>query len=225
MPIARPLLVASLMGLLATTASVANAQQVFRNVGPDGRVTFSDKPPADAAAASPRPGAPAGASAIGALPFELREVARKYPVTLFSAPNCGPCGAGRAFLSSRGIPFAEKTVSTGEDVEALQRLAGEASLPLLTIGAQQIKGYSDGEWGQFLDAAGYPKSSVLPASYRNAAAVPLVTVQRAVSAEAESPQGQAGPATSNRRPVTRQDGTSGSAAAAPDTGNPAGIRF
>ena len=39
---------------------------------------------------------------------------------------------------------------------------------------------SDLEWKQYLDAAGYPKASLLPAGYKNPPATPLVSVQKAV---------------------------------------------
>ena len=190
---ARPSLVATLMGIAAVTmfAAPVHAQQVFRIVGPDGRVTFSDKPPVESAAKSAavvQQGSGAGAGGAAGLPFELRQAASKYPVTLYTGNNCGPCGAGRAFLSSRGIPFSEKTVTTAQDAEALQRLIGDNSLPLLTVGGQQIKGYSDSEWGQFLDAAGYPARSALPATYRNPPVSPLVAIQRPVPVEAPAPE-------------------------------------
>lgn len=195
-------------------ASQAQAQTVYRVVGPDGKVTFSDKPPVasgqtTARGASGRPIEDGGA----ALPFELRQVAGKYPVTLYTSGNCAPCGSGRALLSSRGVPFTEKTIATGEDAEALQRISGGSSLPFLTIGGQQIRGYSDAEWTQFLDAAGYPKSSVLPVSYRGPAATPLVAVQKPAPLvkpeESQSPRAPAAP--------SRPSGNTPS--------NPAGITF
>jgi glutaredoxin len=151
-----------------------------------------------------------GGSNGAGLPFELRQVASKYPVTLYTGNNCGPCGAGRAYLSSRGIPFTERTVTTAEDAEALKRLAGDNSIPLLTVGGQQIKGYSDTEWGQFLDAAGYPARSALPPSYRNPAASPLVAIQR--PAPAAAPVESAPEPVRAPPPVERAD-------------NPAGIKF
>lgn len=167
--------------LLTLSAVTAQAQTIYRIVGADGRVTFSDKPPAtpDKATVTGAGGrsAPADAGA-GELPFELHQVVNRYPVTLYTSTNCPPCGAGRALLSSRGVPFTERTVNTAEDNAALQRLSGDNSLPFLTIGGQQIKGYSDSEWIQFLDAAGYPKTSQLPASYRSPAPAPLVAVQK-----------------------------------------------
>ena len=153
--------------------------QVYRIVGSDGKVTFSDKPPADTKAAKPATGTAVGmSSGIGAaLPYELQQVASKYPVTFYTSADCSPCASARAMLISRGIPFAEKTVSSNDDVLALQRVSGQTSLPFLTIGSQQLKGFSDVEWTQYLNAAGYPPSSVLPATYRAPAPTPLVVAK------------------------------------------------
>ena len=204
----------AVFAMAALFVTMAHAQ-VYRIVGPDGKVTFSDQPPVASGNAKVSTGnsAATGGSASSALPFELRQVATKYPVTLYVGDNCGPCGAGRSLLTSRGVPFAEKTVNTNEDLQALQRLGGESSLPFLTIGSQQLKGFSDAEWSQFLDAAGYPKSSVLPASYRQAAATPLVTVAPvALPTAAAAPR--AAPQVARPAPP-----------AAPAANNPAGIRF
>ena len=168
-------------------STVVHAQSVYRIVGPDGKVTFSDKPPATQAqgkVVSTGTGA-AGAASVSSLPFELRQVASKFPVTLYTSSKCAPCDAGRSLLTSRGIPFTERTVSTNEDTESLQRIAGDTSLPFMTIGSQRLKGFSDAEWGQYLDAAGYPKTSALPSGYKNAPASPLVVVQKPVAPKVE----------------------------------------
>jgi glutaredoxin len=202
---------------LLAGAFAAQAQTVYRIVGPDGRVTFSDKPPVsvdksnDKITATDRSGRAVDVSG-NALPFELRQVATRFPVTLYTAASCGPCSTGRTLLSSRGIPFTERTVTTNEDIEALQRLSGESSLPFLTIGGQKIKGFSDLEWAQYLDAAGYPATSKLPANYRPLPAAPLVAVQK-----------PAAPAAAPDNPQTAS-ATAAEPAPAPPA-NPAGIRF
>lgn len=218
---------APMLGLLLCLGlSAAQAQAVYRIVGPDGRVTFSDVPPPKAAAsATARPGADAAGGAP-ALPFALQQVASRYPVTLYTGENCGPCDSGRAYLRSRGIPFSERTVKSNEDVQALQRLAGDASLPLLTVGSQQLKGYSDVEWGQYLDAAGYPKTSQLPRGYEAPAPTPLVAVKRPSSAPAAPPAGaepevKIDAANTRARPAAPAAPT----APQPNAANPAGIRF
>jgi len=214
-PAPRLLALAVLASLLAAPVL---AQGVYRIVGPDGKVTYSDQPPPATTPARPVGGTAAGASAGASaqLPFELRQTSSRYPVTLYTGRDCAPCNSGRNLLNARGIPYSEKTVETPQDAEALKRLSGEASLPFLTIGSQQIKGYSDTEWSQFLDAAGYPKQSALPSSYRRPAATPLVATARpaeaagASSAAREQPAAPSAPA---EVPVT------------PPPQNPAGIRF
>ena len=192
-------------------AGHAQAQTIYRSVGADGKITFSDKPPTLAEKPmSTGMGGKAGGDAGAALPFELRQVASKYPVTLYTASNCTPCGSGRALLSGRGVPFAERTVTTADDSEALQRISGESTLPFLTIGGQQIRGFSDSEWTQFLDAAGYPKSSTLPASYRHPPATPLVAVLK--PAPAVKPEEPREPPLPKSPPVDTKS-------------NPAGITF
>ncbi|MCY1167925.1 MAG: DUF4124 domain-containing protein [Pseudomonadota bacterium] len=196
-------------------ATAAQAQQVYRIVGPDGKITFSDQPPSPASNAKVTSGtgsAGGGAANNSALPFELRQIASKYPVTLYTGENCGPCVSARSMLITRGVPFTEKTVITNDDTQALQRISGDNSLPFATIGGQQLKGFSDSEWTQFLNAAGYPAASVLPTNYRQPPATPLVAVATAPSA---APNAVTAPA----RPATP------AAQAAPAPSNPAGIRF
>lgn len=200
--------IALVLGLLSATAL---AQGVYRIVGPDGRVSYSDQPPPAVTARPVTSGAPGSAGGANVqLPFELRQVANRYPVVFYTSAECAPCNSGRNLLNARGIPYTEKTIVTNEDAEALKRLSGQASLPFLTIGSQQLKGYSDGEWTQFLDAAGYPKQSALPPNYRRATATPLVAVQAPAPRGTAVQQPTAAPADT---PVT-----------APDS-NPAGIRF
>lgn len=194
---------------------LSQAQQVYRIVGADGKVTFSDRAPAASSANVSAVGANAAGGAVAAnLPFELRQVAGKFPVTLYTGDNCIPCNSGRSLLSNRGIPFSEKTVKTAEDSEALQRISGDTSLPFITIGGQQLKGFSDVEWTQYLNAAGYPASSALPASYRKPAPTPLVSMSAAPAPVAEASAAAPAPA----RPAPRP-------AAQPNISNPAGIQF
>ena len=188
------------------------AQGVYRIVGPDGRVTYSDQPPPAGATVRPAGGAVAGSAGNAQLPFELRQVANRYPVTLYTSNDCAPCNSGRNLLIARGIPYVEKTITTSQDSDALKRLSGDTGLPFLSIGGQQIKGYSDAEWTQFLDAAGYPKQSQLPSSYRRPASTPLVTVKPVETPAAKN--------TAAQRPAKPAETT-----VTPPVENPAGIRF
>lgn len=203
---------------LALGAAAGYAQQVYRIVGPDGKVTFSDRAPDANAPAAAVGGGARAAGGNDALPYSLRQVASRFPVTLYTSADCPPCASARNLLVQRGIPFTEKTVNTNEDLDALRRLSGSDSLPFGTIGGQQLKGFSDLEWSQYLDAAGYPKQSQLPPSYRRPAPSPLVAAvpaTPAAPATARAPEGRPAPAPAPA-PV---------APTGPTPTNPAGIVF
>lgn len=193
---------------LLLLAGLATAQTVYRNVGPDGRVTFSDRPLVAGASAGTLPTQPT-AEAGPALPYELRQTAARFPVLLYTGSDCTPCDAARQLLRARGIPFGERTVQSDEDIAALRQLGGDNSLPVLTIGAQRLKGFAPGEWTQYLDSAGYPASSQLPPGYRAPSAQPLVPVRAAAPAASAASAPAARPAPDP----------------APAPANPAGIVF
>ena len=170
--------------LCAGVSSPAWAQ--YKVVGPDGRVTYTDRPPVD----RPSQAVKSSGTAAGSvpLPYTLRNVVARYPVTLYTGTSCAPCDAGRNLLKSRGIPFTEKTVNTSDDARALQSREGTNQVPVIRIGSKQIAGYEQGEWTSYLDAAGYPSESALPPTYRHPAATPLAPV----AAPKSEPEPEAG---------------------------------
>ena len=205
-PALRPVLVAATL-LLAAAASQAQ----YKVIGPDGKVTYTDRAPTTPEGKVSGIGAKAPAqAALGAqadLPFDLRQVATKYPVTLYTvAGACEPCASARQLLKQRGIPYAERQVVTDEDSEALEKLSGGREAPTLTIGSQTLRGLAAEVWVSYLDAAGYPRESRLPTSYQYRAATPIIDRR-----EPASPQAGAAPL-----PAPPQ---------APPTGTAGGIRF
>ena len=193
-------------------SSVSQAQSVYRIVGPDGKVTFSDRAPNEdvTPALTSNPGA--APTSTSTLPYSLRQVASRFPVTLYTGADCAPCVSARNLLTGRGVPFTERSVSSNEDIDALKNLSGNSSLPFATIGGQHLIGFSDSEWTQYLDAAGYPKKSELPSNYRQPAVTPLVAVKLIQT----KPAAQV-PAPDALRPAPVPTG--------PGPNNPAGIRF
>lgn len=157
---------------LVLLGSVGGAAAQFKVVAPDGAVTYSDRPPATGKVQKLQPGA-SSATAGAELPFALRQVAARYPVMLITAAACVPCDAGRRLLQDRGVPFTERTASSNDDADELRRLEQTAELPVVRLGAQRVVGYSADEWTALLDAAGYPRTSALPAGYRARPAQPL----------------------------------------------------
>ena len=210
-----PIRLAATGAVCALLALAVQAQQVYRSVGPDGKVTFSDRAPAAGADGAPIGTGQRAGGANDALPYQLRQVAARFPVTLYTGSDCVPCNSARNLLVNRGVPFTERAVASNEDIDALKRLSGEASLPFGTIGGQQLKGFSDSEWSQYLDAAGYPAQSQLPPSYRRPAPMPLVAV----------PAKPAVAATENAAPPATRPAPAPAPATGRTPANPAGIIF
>ena len=151
--------------LLATSAQA----QLYKSIGPDGKVTYSDTPPATGNVVQKKTGSIGGDT--DPLPYELAQAVKNSPVTLYSSDKCIPCDDGRKLLTGRGIPFTEKTIKSNEDIAALRKITSEDQLPVLTVGRDKQSGFDSGTWNTTLTSAGYPQSNRLPKGYRNAAPV------------------------------------------------------
>jgi glutaredoxin len=194
----------------ALLAAALPALAQYKVVGPDGKITYTDRPPTTSqGTATPIAGRNAGAATNETpLPLELRQVVARYPVTLYTTTGaCDVCASARQLLRTRGVPYAERQVLSAEDSQALQRLSGGQDVPTLTIGSQTLRGLSPDVWTSYLDAAGYPKDSRLPAGYQYPAPTSIVT--RASAAPAAAPDRAPAPA----------------AAPEPAPDNPTGIKF
>lgn len=181
------------------------AHALYKVVGPDGRVTYTDRPPSASEGRVVPVQGDVGRAGDPALPFALRQVATRFPVTLYTASNCGDaCVLGRTLLNKRGVPFTERTATSDEEREAWQRLVGGLEAPALKVGEQTLRGYVPVAWDETLDTAGYPRQSVLPPNYQAPPPLPLV----------------------ERKPAPQRSAPPPPAAAPVDpAANPSGIRF
>lgn len=176
--------------LLLLCAASAHAQ-LYKTVGPDGKITYSDMPPEN------KPGVKierklftsAGGDDAN-LPFEVADAVKNNPVTLYTTQKCAPCDQGRGLLKRRGVPFREKTVNTNEDQAKLREVGGEGQLPILLVGRAKQVGFEGGAWNASLSAAGYPDSSVLPKTYQNPAAEPAAPPPETTPATANKGQNE-----------------------------------
>ncbi len=192
--------------LVTLTLAALPAHALFKVVGPDGKVTYSDRaPPGDTRAVQVnRDGSIAANEAT--LPFALRQVMAKFPVVLYTASKCDACEMGRALLQRRGIPYSERTATTNEDKEVWEKTTGGQEAPVMKVGAQVLRGFNPSTWEETLDVAGYSRQSQLPPNYKAAAPQPLVE-PKATQPPVPAPVAEPSPA-----PVDPQS-------------NPRGVRF
>ena len=203
--------VATITTALALLMACGLALAQYKVVAPDGRITYTDRPPTEAGnQVQPlRPGGgtagPATLPAGVLLPAELRPLVARFPVLLYTSSDCAPCDAGRKLLVERGVPFNERTVGSDDDLAALQRLTAGRTVPALSVGAQALRGFQETDWQGTLDLAGYPRESRLPRGYQPPAATPVVAraavelVEQAARPIIEAPAAVVTPAASGIR--------------------------
>lgn len=137
--------------LYIALAATADAQTVYKSVGPDGKVVYSDSPPVDAKKASklkfdrlpssPLP-SPVRAAVDQPRPSASAAVPATTAVVLYSASWCGYCKAAKAYLGARGIAYREIDVDTESGQAAYAQAGGGNGIPLLVTGGQRVQGFS-----------------------------------------------------------------------------------
>ncbi len=145
-------------------AGTANAQ-LYRWTDPSGRVHFTDTPPPPNArnVQKKRVAPPPSEAAKPAEPFAVQQARKNSPVTLYTGPNCDACGQARKLLNERGVPFKEVSVADEARAEELKKAVGGSIIPALVVGASTQMGFEQNTYQALLDAAGYPKTGILPA--------------------------------------------------------------
>lgn len=181
----RLLRLAAVAALLGGAAVGALAQ--YKIVGPDGKVTYTDKPPTASDIKAPAPGAAAAPAAAG-IPYETRQAMAKFPVTLYSTRNCAACDSARQALRQRGVPFNEFSVGTDNDFAVYKSRFGGGTFPGISVGSKSLSGYSSSDLSGYLDAAGYPAQARLTGySWPPAVALAPPSAGAAVSANTDQP--------------------------------------
>lgn len=168
-PVSLPIALAVAALAAAFAAPAAYAQ--YKWIDANGRVNYGDRPPPSDSRRVMR--GPAGVHSSEApaagdhrLPYALRSATSRYPVVLYTAPDCAPCDLGRNHLAQRGVPYTEKLVQTAADVRAFNALQlGSTQFPVFTVGTDRMAGFEATMWNRMLDAAAYPRSSMLPPNY------------------------------------------------------------
>ena len=142
-------------------ANVAQAE-LYRWVDEAGNVHYSDTPPPPSARQSDRKRIPGNAVASPALPYELQQAVKNFPVTLF-VTECGEgCTQARALLAKRGVPHTELDATDPAGYEQLKKATGgRMEVPVLVVGHETLRGFQPDRWNKALSAAGYPMSAIV----------------------------------------------------------------
>jgi glutaredoxin len=137
--------------LLAFVLYAQQAQaEIYKVIGADGKVSYTDKAPQDRTAKSETlkiqtwSGAPSVSSYNGSV--------RK--VTLLSAQWCGICRQAKAYMTSRKIAFEEWDIDRSDYARSKMRELGAKGVPVILVGKQKMVGFSPEGLDDMLQKAG-----------------------------------------------------------------------
>ena len=186
--------------------------QVYRWTDDQGRVHITDTPPPSSAkgvkksgATSAAPSAAAAPQPAGQEPFAVQQAKSKFPVTLYTVPNCQGCEAARKLLNARGVPFKEISLTDAAQMDEFKQTVGGNTVPAMMVGSTVQKGFEESAYQRLLDAAGYPATGVVPPRSQaepTAAAPGLPEVKPA--AQPEQPSGPYSPGAAPQPPPTKK---------------------
>ena len=138
--------------LCIATCSAAVAQTFYKSVGPDGKVVYSDKPPASGKVEKTLDVQTLPNTAIP--PETLKELERlkregkgqtaatSAGIVLFSASWCGYCRQAKAHLAQRAVNYRDYDIDTPEGKAAFVHAGGGGGVPLLIKNGEKVRGYS-----------------------------------------------------------------------------------
>lgn len=147
--------------LLISAANAApNTTTLYKSVGPDGKIDYSDRPPTEGRIEKTFQFDNLPSSAVPDLSHSYVEQLRRMKasqaasaptrgVVLYAASWCGYCRSARAFLGKKGIAYQEIDIDSPSGKEAFAQVSGGGGVPLLLATNQRVQGYSLGAYEAF----------------------------------------------------------------------------
>lgn len=122
--------------------------EVYKVVGADGRVSYTDKEPTPAEKSEKLKlqtyrGAPSVSSTNDAV----------KRVTILSAQWCGVCTRAKAYMKSRNIDFEEWDVDKSDYARAKMNELGAKGVPVILVGKRKMTGFSEEGLEELLKSA------------------------------------------------------------------------
>ena len=166
-PIQKPNPMKAVLCLLALfSTGWVQAEALYKVVGPDGKITYTDQPPADpktattmqitSAPSTPLPDAVLKYQAELQKSMQGRlasaKVADSGPPALFSAAWCGYCTQAKAYLAAKSIRNREYDIDTEDGARAYVEAGGKKGIPLLVSGSKRQQGFSPASYDSFFAA-------------------------------------------------------------------------
>ena len=145
---------ALLMACGLVAAGAAWAQTVYKSVGPDGKIVYSDQPPTTGRLQKTMKFELASSALPASAASYMEQFRKTHPggavqatagkgVTLYSAVWCGYCKQAKAWLSGHGVAYHDVDIDAPGGMAALaQANGGGTGVPVLVVDGRTMNGFS-----------------------------------------------------------------------------------
>lgn len=143
--------------LLCLLAAAVAAADIYRWTDAEGRIHYSDKPPADRKAKQVkiRVQSISGPAVVSNSEPPAPAAGAREAVKLFTTTWCGYCKKAKAHLAARGVPFREIDVEATASGQREFAAMGGRGVPVILVGSQRMDGFDASRLDAMLAAAGY----------------------------------------------------------------------
>jgi glutaredoxin len=146
------MLILILAGLLSLLHSAVQAQTIYKSIGANGTVVYSDRPPVNGKIEETiqyvdLPSSPLPAASAKQIEQAARQTAphprRQYTgVTLYTTSWCGYCKRARAYLAQKGVDYRDIDIEAPGGAAAFAQAGGRGGVPLLVADGHRVRGFS-----------------------------------------------------------------------------------
>ena len=144
------------LAAFALASGAIQADTVYRSVDSEGRVTYSQRPPAgnkidkklvyENLPSSPLPEATLRyrAELMKSMNAKLAGAAKPFrgPPVLFMAQWCGYCKQAKAYLAEKRIAYVEHDIDTSSGMRAYVEAGETKGVPVMFANGQRLQGFS-----------------------------------------------------------------------------------
>lgn len=151
----------ALLLVLSASAATTAANTLYKSVGPNGVVSYSDQPPTDATQAKvinfddlpitvlPTFSAPDTAPTLVERARKLwaswtttKTKAPSSGVVLYTTRSCGYCKQAKAYLEGKSIKYQEIDVDTKSGNAQYAQAGGGKGVPMIVVAGKNVNGFS-----------------------------------------------------------------------------------